>query len=145
MNIKFMEKAIDIAQNSGTDLPVGAVIVKNGEIIAAFHNEKEKTQDVTAHAEILCIRQASKVLSNWRLTGCDLYVTLEPCPMCLWAIIQSRIENLYFGSYDSLYGAISTMPEIIKNTGSKLNYKGGIMELENNKILNDYFAAIREK
>lgn len=143
MNTKFMEKALQIAKLSGNDIPVGAVIVKDNEIIAQFHNEKEKRNDVTAHAEILSLREAGKVLSSWRLSGCDMYVTLEPCPMCAWAILQSRIENLYFGSYDSVYGAFSSLPELIKLQNSKLNFKGGIMEQECDELINKYFERLR--
>lgn len=81
------------------------MVVKNGDVIATAHNERELDNDVTSHAEILAIRKAEQVLGNWRLDDCDLYVTLEPCPMCGWAILQSRIKNVYFGSYDTNYGA----------------------------------------
>ena len=145
MNNLFMQKAIDEALGAGNEIPVGAVIVKNGNIIAIEHNQKEALNDVTAHAEILALRNASKELHSWRLNGCDLYVTLEPCPMCLWAIIQSRIDNLYFGSYDSLYGAISTMPHMISFSNSKIKYKGGIMEQECDLVLKNYFKRIREE
>ncbi len=143
MNNEFMLKALQIAEKSGDDIPVGAVIVKNNKIISQFHNEKEKRSDATAHAEILAIREASAVLNNWRLENCDMYVTLEPCPMCLWAIIQSRIKNLYFGAYDTLTGGISTLPQMISISGSKLNIKGGIMEQECNIILRRYFENLR--
>jgi len=145
MNIEFMQKAIDIAGLSGQDMPVGAVIVKDGNIVAFAHNEKEKNNDVTAHAEIVALKSAAKYLSNWRLDDCDIYVTLEPCPMCLWAIMQSRIRNLYFGSYDTIMGGVSTLPNMIKIANSKLNIKGGIMESECNELINQYFKTLREK
>lgn len=140
-----MQKAIEIAGLSGKDMPIGAVIVKNGEIIATAHNEKEKNNDVTAHAEILAIRNAAQILNNWRLNDCDLYVTLEPCPMCLWAILQSRIKNLYFGAYDTIMGGVSTLPQIPQITNSKTIIKGGIMETECKTILDNYFENIRDK
>lgn len=140
-----MQKAIEIASFSGLDVPVGAVIVKNGKIISYAHNEKEAINDVTAHAEILAIRQAEKILCNWRLSGCDIYVTLEPCPMCLWAILQSRIDNVYFGSFDSLMGGFTTLPQLLSLANSKLNYKGGIMEEDCNKLIHNYFQTLREK
>lgn len=143
MNIKFMQKAIEIAKKSGKDIPIGAVIVKNNEILAEFHNEKEQRKDATAHAEILAIREASKKLSNWRLTDCDIYVTLEPCPMCTWAILQSRIKNIYFGSYDNVYGGFSTQPKLTQNANWEPLVKGGIMEEECNKLLNEYFEKLR--
>lgn len=141
----FMEKALQIARLSGKDIAVGAVIVKDNKIVAARHNEKEALNDVTAHAEILAIREAASVLHNWRLDGCDLYVTLEPCPMCMWAILQSRISNVYFGSYDNLYGALSTLPQMVNNVSSKLNIKGGIMEKECDELLQNYFNEMRNK
>ena len=144
MILDFMTKAIDVARLSGEDIPVGAVVVKDNKILAAFHNEKEKRKDVSAHAEILALREASKVLGDWRLSGCDLYVTLEPCPMCASAILQSRVSNLYFGSYDNVYGAFSVFPELKNILNSKLNVKGGIMESECDKLINEYFEGIRK-
>lgn len=141
MNTEFMEKAIQKAKNSGPDIPVGAVIVKDGEILAACHNEKEKLNDATAHAEILAIREASKKLKSWRLEGCELYVTLEPCPMCAWAIMQARIKTVYFGSYDTLYGAYSVFWELTKNVSSEI--KGGILEEKCDNIIKEYFKRMR--
>ncbi len=140
---EFMQKALNIAKTSGKDLPIGAIIVKNGEIIACASNEQEKRNDITAHAEILAIREAEKKLQNWRLNGCTMYVTLEPCPMCAWAILRSRIDNLVFGAYDTVYGAFSTLPELIKMSNSTLKIKGGIMESECRQILEDYFKELR--
>jgi tRNA(adenine34) deaminase len=139
-----MEKAISIAKQSGEDIPVGAVIVKDEKIISIAVNTKEKNNDVTSHAEIIAIRQAEQVLNNWRLEDCDMYVTLEPCPMCGWAILQSRIKNLYFGSYDYTYGAFFSKIDLRKLTNSKLQVYGGIMENECDKILEDYFKKIRK-
>lgn len=139
----FMQIALETAKKSGKDLPVGAIIVKNGEIIACAHNEQEKNNDITAHAEILAIRKAEKKLKNWRLNGCTMYVTLEPCPMCAWAILRSRIDNLVFGAYDTLYGAFSTLPELTKISNSTLKVKGGIMEAECREILEKYFKDLR--
>ncbi len=127
----FMEAAIQEALKADVDIPVGAVVVRHGKIIAEAYNTREKDSDVTSHAEILAIRQAAKVLDNWRLEDCDLYVTLEPCPMCGWAILQSRIRNLYFGSYDVNYGAFSSKIDLRKlAAGSKLKVYGGIKEKE---------------
>lgn len=145
MNKKFMQQSIDIAEKSGDDIPVGALIVKDGVVVSRAHNEKERLNDVSAHAEILAIRKASKELGRWRLNGCDLYVTLEPCPMCAWAAFQARINNIYFGSYDTVYGAFSVFGELFQKSGSKLNVKGGIMELECDNLLNSYFERMREK
>lgn len=111
-----MEAALEqarIAFDKG-EVPVGAVIVKDGQIIAAAHNLKESLKDVTAHAEILAIRKAESLLNNWRLTGCSMYVTLEPCAMCASAIAQSRISSLYIGSPDIDRGACGSVNNIIE-------------------------------
>lgn len=141
--MEYMKKAVAAAKESGNDLPVGAVIVKEGRIISAAHNEVEMMKDVTAHAEILAIREASVLLDNWRLNECDMYVTLEPCPMCAWAILRSRIKNLYFGAYDTVYGAFSTIPELQRMSSSSLIVKGGIMEEECRTLLDNYFRELR--
>lgn len=140
---KYMNRALETAKNSGHDIPVGAIIVKNGKIIAAAHNEKESLNDVSAHAEIQVIRKASALLKNWRLDGCEMYVTLEPCPMCTWAIMQSRISRLYFGSYDTVYGGFSVLYELKKIANSPLVVKGGILESECNSLINSYFERMR--
>lgn len=141
----FMQSALDIAKNSDGDIPVGAVVVKDGKVIASACNTREKDNDVTSHAEILAIRQAERFLGNWRLDGCEIYVTLEPCPMCGWAILQSRIKSVYFGSYDTNYGAFSSKIDLRKiHNGAKLNVYGGIMEKECDKLLKEFFSEIRE-
>lgn len=139
----YMSKAIEVAKQTEKDVPVGAVIVKDGEIIAVARNEKELDNDVTSHAEILAIREAEQVLNNWRLEGCELYVTLEPCPMCAWAILQSRISAVYFGSYDRNYGALGSALDLVKVANSKMKVYGGIQEAECDKILSDFFGKIR--
>ena len=142
MNTKFMKLAINEAKKSATEVPVGAVIVKDGEIIAIAHNEKEQKQDATLHAEVVAIKKASEKLKNWRLEGCELYVTLEPCPMCAWAIIQSRIPKVYFGSYDTLYGALGSRIDL-RDLCNNVEVKSGILELECNEILKEFFGKIR--
>ncbi len=139
----FMQDAIEVALQTKNEIPVGAVIVKSGEIIAFAHNRKEELQDVTAHAEILAIKMAQEGLRRWRLEDCDMYVTLEPCPMCASAIIQSRIKNLYFGSYDTKYGALGSALDLRKVHNSKLNVFGGIFEQDCDKILEDFFERLR--
>lgn len=96
------------------EIPVGAVIVKDGEIIGKAHNLKETNNDTTAHAEILAIREAAKTIGNWRLNGCEMYVTLEPCPMCAGAIIQSRIDKVYIGAFNKDMGACGTLINILE-------------------------------
>ena len=103
----YMNIAIEEAEKaySKEEVPVGVVIVKNGEIISRQHNLKEEKKLTTAHAEILAIEEASKKLNNWRLSGCHMYVTLEPCPMCASAIAQSRISKLFIGTFNKDMGA----------------------------------------
>ena len=139
----MMRFALEEALKSGDDIPVGAVVVKDGEIIASAHNERELTNDVTAHAEIVAIRKAQQKLGNWRLEGCELYVTLEPCPMCAWAILQSRIKAVYFGSYDRNYGAMGEKLDLRTLNNSSTKVYGGIMEEECDRVLSDYFKKIR--
>ena len=139
----FMKLAIEEAKKTSSDIPVGAVVVQNGKILAIAHNEREKDNDISSHAEILAIRQAEKVLSNWRLDGCELYVTLEPCPMCGWAILQSRIKSVYFGSYDTNYGAFTSKIDLRHISTSKPNVYGGIMEEECDELLTSFFKKIR--
>lgn len=139
----MMRVALRAAENSGADVPVGAVIVKDGEVIASACNKKELSNDVTAHAEVVAIREAEKKLGNWRLDGCEMYVTLEPCPMCAWAIIQSRIKTVYFGSYDTNYGALGSKIDLRGLLNSSLKVYGGIMEEECNAVLRKYFAQMR--
>lgn len=139
----FMQKAIEQANLTEKDVPVGAVIVKNGEIISFAHNEKELNNDVTLHAEIIAIRKAEQVLNNWRLEDCEIYVTLEPCPMCAWAILQSRIKTLYFGSFDKNYGAFGSKIDLREISNHKLNVYGGLLEEECDKILAEFFKKIR--
>ena len=141
---KFMELAIETAQKANIDIPVGAVIVKNGEVISFGVNQKEQDNDITSHAEILAIRGASKKLHNWRLDNCQMYVTLEPCPMCCWAIIQSRIDTLYFGSYDKVYGGFFSKYDLRNFTNSNLKVYGGICENECNELLEKFFSDIRK-
>lgn len=138
-----MSISINEAKKSGRDVPVGAVVVKNGDVIATAHNERELDNDVTSHAEILAIRKAEQVLGNWRLDDCDLYVTLEPCPMCGWAILQSRIKNVYFGSYDTNYGAFFSKVDLRKFSTFTPNVYGGIMEKECDELLNSFFTDLR--
>ena len=137
-----MQTAIEQAQKVYDDIPVGAVIVKDGKVIASAFNTKEGDNDITSHAEILALRKASSVLNNWRLEDCDLYVTLEPCPMCGWAIMQSRIKSIYFGSYDSKYGAFTSI-KLDKYSDYKPKIYGGICEKECDELLNSFFTTIR--
>jgi len=146
--VGFMRQAVEMAKQSGADVPVGAVIVdsKSGEIIASAHNQKEKNNDVTAHAEILAIKKASEVLNNWRLDDCELYVTLEPCPMCAWAILQSRVKTVYFGSSDNQYGALGSVVDLRKfSSASGLKVYSGILEEECDNVIKEFWESKRQK
>lgn len=138
-----MQNAIKEAKKCIKDVPIGCVIKKDGQIIASAHNRRELDDDVTAHAEILAIKEAQKVLNTSRLKGCELYVTLEPCPMCAWAISMSGISTVYFGAYNSQYGALGTAVYLPLNPNLKVY--GGMMEEECNKILEEFFENIRER
>ena len=144
---KFMDMAIRLSiENIDTGGgPFGAVIVRDGEIISTGANRVVPNSDPTAHAEVMAIRNACSKLGTFQLTGCTVYSSCEPCPMCLWAILQSRIKNLYFGAYDTIMGGVSTLPQIPQITNSKTIIKGGIMETECKTILDNYFENIRDK
>ena len=139
----FMQKAINIAEQSDRDLPIGAVITCKGEIISAFHNEKEKRKDSSAHAEMLAIQEAQRKLGTYILDNCEIYVTLEPCPMCSWAILQARIKKVYFGAYDTLYGALGSKFDLRTVCSSKTEVTGGISEEKCSTLIKEYFRKIR--
>lgn len=141
---KYMILAIKQATLSGEDIPVGCVIEKDGEIISVSSNKREKNKDISAHAEIVALKEASKILGDWRLRGCKLYVTLEPCPMCAWAILNSRIDEVYFGSYDTKYGALGSKINLLNLSDFKSKVFGGIMENECNELLKKYFLELRK-
>ena len=145
MNNSFMKIALAEARKSNADIPIGCLIEKNGDILSLAHNEKEKNNDPTAHAEIIAIREASKKIDNWRLFDCSLYVTLEPCPMCAWAILNSRVKNVYFGAYDLNYGAFGSKINLAEFSSHKAQIFGGILEEECKKLIDDYFEKIRTK
>lgn len=128
------------------EAPIGAVIVKGGKIIARAHNLKESLQDVTAHAEIIAIKEASKKISNWRLNGCDMYVTLEPCSMCAGAILQSRISNLYIGTFEPNTGACGSVINLTQNEylHSYVNIVW-LYDKECSRLLVDFFNRKRLK
>ena len=139
--LKEAKKAYDIKE-----VPVGAVIVKDGKIIARGYNKKEKNSLALEHAEIIAIKKASKKLENWRLTGCEMYVTLEPCPMCAGAIMQSRISKLHIASKDTVSGASGTVIDITnsKELNYKLDVEFGELEEESSKLLKTFFKELRK-
>lgn len=144
---KFMLKAMALAKKAydADEVPVGAVIVKDGKVLSFAFNKRESGFDATSHAEILAIRKACKKLKDFRLIGCEMYVTLEPCVMCTGAILNSRIENVYFGAYIS-NGSISA--EELSNRAElnhKTNFFGGYFEKENSELVTKYFKEKRKK
>lgn len=147
MEIKFMEEAVRQAKKAAAidETPIGAVIVRNGEIIARGYNKRETKKNALMHAEIIAIDKACKKLGGWRLPGCDIYVTLEPCPMCCGAIIQSRIENVYFGAYDKKSGALGSCCDLSENLPHKVKYRGGILQEECEEILKSFFKSLRKR
>ena len=146
MHAKYMEIALAEARDAANkgEIPVGAVIVKDGEIIAKAHNNREATGDATGHAEVLAIREACRVLGGWHLEKCTLYVTLEPCPMCMGAIINSRLGKVVFGAKDAKAGACGSVLDL---RNYPLNHKPlvdeGFMKEECAKILSDFFKEMR--
>ncbi len=128
------------------EVPIGAVIVKDGKIIARAHNMKEEKKCANYHAEMVAIEKACKKIGDWRLIGCDIYVTLEPCPMCVGALINARIDNIYFGAFDEKAGALKSRCELMEQKFNHYaSYEGGIMQDKCAKLLSDYFKAKRGK
>ena len=129
------------------EVPVGAVIVKDGEIIGRGHNETETAKDPTAHAEMIAIRQAAKNLGGWRLTGCTMYVTTEPCSMCAGAIVWSRISRLFIGTMDPKSGACGSVFNIPQE--SRLNHfveiETGLMQEECSSLMKSFFKELRKR
>lgn len=147
MDKKFMEEALQLAKKAydSGEVPVGAVIVKDGEIIARGKNEREKKQNALSHAEIEAINEACKKLKSWRLDDCEMYVTLEPCPMCAGAIINSRIKTLVFGAYDLKMGSIDSVVNLCDYPyNHKVEVYGGICEDKCLKLLKDFFGDLRK-
>lgn len=127
------------------EVPVGAVIVKDKEIIAVGKNERETKQNALSHAEIEAINMACEKMGSWRLDGCEMYVTLEPCPMCAGAIINSRIKTLIFGAYDSKMGSIDSVINLCDYPyNHKVEVYGGIMEDECLSVLKNFFKELRK-
>lgn len=147
---KYMKYALDLAEKATQigEIPVGAIVVKRdtGEIVGEGYNLRERDKSPLAHAEIIAINQASKNLGGWRLVGCDLYVTLEPCPMCAGAIINSRIENVYFGADDYKNGSCGSVTNLFELPyNHKPNLISGVLKSECSSILTEFFANLRKQ
>ncbi len=146
---KFMKAAIAEARKaeSKSEVPVGAVIVADGKIIARAHNERTTKCDPTAHAEIMALRKAGKKLGHWNLEGCELYVTKEPCVMCAGAIVLSRIKRVRYGAYDKRFGCAGTVKSLTDDPvfNHRAPAEGGLMECECASMLTEFFRARRVK
>lgn len=150
---KFMQRAIELAEKAYSlgEVPIGAVVVsrrnsRQGEIVGEGFNNREFKNNPLGHAEIIAIQNASIALNDWRLSGCDLYVTLEPCPMCCGAVINSRIERLYFGAFDEKAGSVYSVQEMFRFPyNHKPEVYAGIMQDECSIILSDFFRNLRKK
>lgn len=146
---KYMQAALEEAEKAAAlgEVPVGAVIVRDGEIIARGHNETETRKDPTAHAEMNAIRQAAEKLGGWRLPNCQMFVTVEPCCMCAGAIVWSRIEKLYIGTPDPKSGACGSVFNIPQD--SRLNHftkiETGLLQDECSRLMKDFFKQLRKK
>ena len=147
MDIRFMKEALRQADKAFQigETPVGAVIIKDGKIIARGYNRRETKKNALMHAEITAIDRACKKLGGWRLCGCDIYVTLEPCPMCAGAIVQARLDNVFFGAYDKKAGALGSVCDISGMLPHKVNAVGGIMEEEASAVLKLFFEKLRKR
>ena len=143
----WMRRALELASQAAVEdeVPVGAVIVYQGRMIAGAYNQREQLRDPTAHAEMIAITQAADAIGGWRLEGCTLYVTLEPCPMCAGAILQSRIPRLVYGALDSKAGAVDSLFRLLDDP--RLNHRvtttGGVLDRNAAAMLSDFFRQKR--
>ena len=144
---KFMREALSLAEEafSAGEVPVGAVVVKDGKVIGRGRNRREEHQSVLGHAELEAMEQAAKVLGSWRLTGCTLYVTLEPCPMCAGAILNAHLPRVVFGAKDPKSGAAGSLVDLLHLPGCfQPEVSGGILEAECSQALRDFFRTLRQ-
>lgn len=147
---KYMKRAIELAQIAASvgEVPVGAVVVKRntGEIVGEGYNKRETDKSPLAHAEIEAIKNASEKLGGWRLLDCEIYVTLEPCPMCAGAIINSRIERVVFGAFDKKAGSCGSVVNLFELPYNHFpEIEGGIMEEECSQLLSEFFKELRNR
>lgn len=147
MENKFMQAALKCAKKAFEEgeVPIGAVVVCDGKIISRGHNRRTKRQIATAHAEIEAIEKACKKLHSWRIPECEIYVTLEPCPMCMGAMLNSRIKKVYFGAYEGKGRSMTAQLAESNLVNHKIEVEGGVMEKECAEILSSFFSAVREK
>ena len=128
------------------EVPVGCVVVKDGQVIGRGYNRRETDRTVLGHAELMAIRQADQALGDWRLTGCTLYVTLEPCPMCAGAILNARPESVVFGASDPVFGACGGVMNLFEEAfGVRIRLYGGVLAAECAGLLQEFFSDLRKK
>lgn len=145
---KFMREALVLAARAASEgeVPVGAVVVRGDEIVGRGYNRREEAKNALAHAELMAIDDACRKLGGWRLWQCDIYVTLEPCPMCAGAIINSRIQNVYYGAKDQKAGSVGSLINLFEiQYNHKPTVVSGVLEEECSAILSDFFKKLREK
>jgi tRNA(adenine34) deaminase len=144
---RWMRQALDEARRAPAhgEVPVGCVVVRDGEVIASGRNEREARQDPTAHAEVLAIRDAAIALGGWRLVGCTIYVTLEPCPMCAGAILQARPERVVFGAPEPVSGAAGSVIDVFRDPRlpTRIPVEGGVLAVEAAALLRAFFSERR--
>ena len=147
MENKFMKAAISCAKAAlkEGEVPIGAVVVCNGKVIARGHNRRTKKQIATAHAEVEAIEKACKKLKSWRIPECELYVTLEPCPMCMGAMLNARIKKVYFGAYEAKGRTLTSEIANANLLNHMVEVEGGVMEKECAEILSTFFREMRER
>ena len=147
-DIYFMQQALKCAEKAQEkdEVPIGAIIVKDNKIVSKGYNKSITLKDTTAHAEIVAVRKACKKLNNYRLNDCSVYVTIEPCSMCMGALILARIKNLYFGAKDIKAGACGSILDISKaKTNHKINVYGGLLEQDCATIIKKFFKNKRTR
>lgn len=147
MENKFMKAALKCAQTAlkEGEVPIGAVVVCDGKVIARGHNRRTKKQIATAHAEVEAIEKACKKLKSWRIPECELYVTLEPCPMCMGAMLNARIKKVYFGAYEAKGRTLTDQIANANLVNHVIEVEGGVMEKECSEILTAFFKDMRER
>jgi len=144
----YMREALALAREAAAagEVPVGCVIVRNGEIIGRGRNRREEKQATASHAEMEAIAQANQALGSWRLDACELYVTLEPCPMCAGAILNARIPKVYYGARDEVFGACGGVLNLyMENFPNRPALVGGILAEECRQVLGEFFAGVRKE
>jgi tRNA(adenine34) deaminase len=145
----YMQLAIEQAKKAleKDEVPIGAIIVHQDEVIASGFNVREKSQETLSHAELIAIQQANKRIGSWRLEDCTLYVTLEPCPMCAGAIVQSRIKRVVYGATDPKAGCAGTLMNLLdqKQFNHQADVTSGVMEQECSELLSNFFKSLRER